>query len=67
MLAELATLTGPDRAADLAQRKLDGTELVGLLPLLQPVVLARSTRMYLRQHKHVLPELAGPGAHPRPR
>ena len=57
LLAELATLAGPDRAADLAERKLDGAELVGLLPLLQPVVLARSTRMYLRRHKHVLPEL----------
>ena len=57
LLATLATLTGPGRAADLARRKLDGAELVGLLPLLQPVVLTRSTRMFLRQHKHVLPEL----------
>jgi uncharacterized membrane protein YbhN (UPF0104 family)/tRNA A-37 threonylcarbamoyl transferase component Bud32 len=57
LLAELATLTGPDRAADLAQRKLDGPELIGLLPLLQPVVLAQSTRMFLRRHKHVLSEL----------
>lgn len=57
LLAELATLTGPDRAVDLALRKLDGPELVGLLPLLQPVVLTRPTRAFLRQHKHVLPEL----------
>jgi glycosyltransferase 2 family protein len=57
LLAEMAALTGPDRAADLAQRKLDGAELVGLLPLLQPVVLARSTRAYLRRHKDVLPAL----------
>ncbi|HEY2130783.1 MAG TPA: lysylphosphatidylglycerol synthase transmembrane domain-containing protein, partial [Streptosporangiaceae bacterium] len=57
LLAELATLTGPDRAADLAQRKLDGPELIGLLPLLQPVVLAQSTRMFLRRHKHLLAEL----------
>ncbi len=57
LLAELATLTGPDRAVDLALRKLDGAELVGLLPLLQPVVLTRPTRTYLRRHKHVLPEL----------
>ena len=57
LLAELATLTGPDRAADLAQRKLDGPELIGLLPLLQPVVLAQLTRMFLRRHKHLLPEL----------
>src|SRR5581483_11909505 len=57
LLAELATLTGPDRATDLALRKLAGAELVGLLPLLQPVVLTRPTRTYLRRHKHVLPEL----------
>jgi len=57
LLAELATLTGPDRSADLAQRKLDSSYLVNLLPLLQPVVLARSTRAFLRRHKKVLPEL----------
>jgi glycosyltransferase 2 family protein len=57
LLTELATLTGPDRAAELARHKLDGPELLGLLPLLQPVVLARPTRMYLRRNKHVLPEL----------
>ena len=57
LLAELAALTGPDRAADMGQRKLGGDDLTGLLPLLQPVVLARSTRMYLRKHRHVLPEL----------
>jgi len=57
LLAELAALTGPDRSADLALRKLDGAELVGLLPLLQPVVMARSTRSYLRRHKDVLPAL----------
>jgi glycosyltransferase 2 family protein len=57
LLTELATLTGPDRAAELARHKLDGPELLGLLPLLQPVVLARPTRMYLRRNKHMLPEL----------
>jgi uncharacterized membrane protein YbhN (UPF0104 family)/tRNA A-37 threonylcarbamoyl transferase component Bud32 len=57
LLAEMATLTGPDGAVDLALRKLDGADLVALLPLLQPVVLVRPTRAFLRQHKHVLPEL----------
>ncbi len=57
LLTELATLTGPDRAAELARHKLDGPELRGLLPLLQPVVLARPTRTHLRRNKHVLPEL----------
>ncbi len=57
LLAELATLAGPDRSADLASRELDEAEVVNLLPLLQPVVLARSTRTFLRRHKNVLPEL----------
>ena len=57
LLAELATLTGPDRAAELAQRKLDGPELVGLLPLLQRVALARPTRAALRRRRDVLPAL----------
>ena len=57
LLAELAALVGPDRAADLALRKVGPAELVTLVPLLQPVVLARSTRSALRRDKEVLPAL----------
>jgi uncharacterized membrane protein YbhN (UPF0104 family) len=57
LLAEFAALVGPDRAADLALRKVGPAELVTLVPLLQPVVLARSTRSALRRDKQVLPAL----------
>ena len=58
LLAELATLVGPDRAAALALRKGGGAaELTGLVPLLQPVVLARSTRATVRRRKDILPKL----------
>jgi uncharacterized protein (TIRG00374 family) len=59
LLAELAALVGPDRAADLALSKVGPAELVTLVPLLQPVVLARSTRSALRRDKDVLPALRG--------
>jgi uncharacterized protein (TIRG00374 family) len=57
LLAEFAALVGPDRAADLALRRIGPAELVTLVPLLQPVVLARSTRSALRRDKDVLPAL----------
>ena len=57
LLAELAALVGPDRAADLALRKVGPAELLTVIPLLQPVVLARSTRSTLRRDKDVLPAL----------
>ena len=57
LLAEFAALVGPDRAADLALRRIGPAELVTLVPLLQPVVLARSTRSALRRDKDVLPTL----------
>jgi hypothetical protein len=57
LLAELAAVVGPDRAADLALRKLGSAGVVTLVPLLQPVALARSTRSALRRDKGVLPEL----------
>jgi uncharacterized membrane protein YbhN (UPF0104 family) len=57
LLAELAALVGPDRAADLALRKLGPAGPVTLVPLLQQVALARSTRSALRRDKHVLPAL----------
>jgi glycosyltransferase 2 family protein len=57
LLAETATLVGPGRAADLALRKVGASELVALVPLLQPVALYRSTRASLRRDRDILPEL----------
>ncbi len=56
LLAEMALLVGPDRAADLATAEI-GAELPSLVPLLQPVALHRSTRAELRRRKDVLPAL----------
>ncbi|MGO8885836.1 MAG: lysylphosphatidylglycerol synthase domain-containing protein [Streptosporangiaceae bacterium] len=57
LLAELALIVGPDRAADLAEEKLSSAELAAMVPLLQPVALNRATRMEMRHHKDVLPAL----------
>jgi glycosyltransferase 2 family protein len=57
LLAELALYVGPDRAADLALAKAGADELVGVVPLLQRVALARSTRAELRRRRDVLPAL----------
>ena len=57
LLAELALYVGPDRAADLALDKAGADELVGVVPLLQRVALARSTRAELRRRRDVLPAL----------
>jgi glycosyltransferase 2 family protein len=57
LLAELALYVGPERAADLALEKAGADELVAVVPLLQRVALARSTRAALRRHKDVLPAL----------
>jgi uncharacterized membrane protein YbhN (UPF0104 family) len=57
LLAELALFVGPQRAADLALAKASPAELVAVVPLLQPVVLARSTRHALRRRRDVLPAL----------
>jgi glycosyltransferase 2 family protein len=57
LLAELALYVGPDRAGDLALEKAGADELVGVVPLLQRVALARSTRAALRRHRDVLPAL----------
>jgi uncharacterized membrane protein YbhN (UPF0104 family) len=57
LIAELALYVGPDRAAGLAREQADAHELVAVVPLLQPVVLARSTRKALRHHRAVLPAL----------
>ena len=57
LLAELSLVVGPDRAADLAQEKAGADELRAVVPLLQPVALARSTRKALRRRRDVLPAL----------
>ncbi len=57
LLAELALVAGPDRAARTAAEKLGAAELASLVPLLQPVALRRSTRLAIREHKNVLPAL----------
>jgi uncharacterized membrane protein YbhN (UPF0104 family) len=57
LLAELALLVGPDRAARSAREKVSTADLAAVATLLQPVVLYRSTRTALRRHKDVLPAL----------
>ena len=57
LLAELALYVGPERSADLALEKAGADELVGVVPLLQRVALARSTRAALRRRRDVLPAL----------
>jgi uncharacterized membrane protein YbhN (UPF0104 family)/tRNA A-37 threonylcarbamoyl transferase component Bud32 len=56
LTASLALLVGPERAADAARSTI-GADVAGLIPLLQPVALQRSTRAALRKHKEVLTEL----------
>ena len=57
LLAELSLHVGPDRTAALAVEKEDADELVAVVPLLQPVALARSTRRELHRNRDVLPAL----------
>src|SRR5215831_17864698 len=57
LLAELALVIGPDRAARLAVKAVGTDELVAVVPLLQPIVLHRSTRASLRRRRDVLPAL----------
>jgi glycosyltransferase 2 family protein len=57
LLAELALLVGPERAARSGRQKLTEEELAAVAPLIQPVVLHRSTRAATRRHKDVLPAL----------
>jgi len=72
LLAELSLYVGPDRTASLALNETAAKELVAVVPLLQPVVLARSTRKALRRQRTVLPALrtrllaAVPGAEVAP-
>jgi glycosyltransferase 2 family protein len=57
LLAALALLVGPERSADIAAERLNGAEMLAMVPLLQPVALHRSTRVELRRHRKVLPAL----------
>lgn len=57
LLAELALLVGPDRAADSGLAKVSSAELAAVAPLLQPVALYRSTRAAVHRRKDVLPAL----------
>ena len=57
LLAELALLVGPDRTTSVARQAVGADELFAVAPLLQPIVLYRSTRTALRRRKDVLPAL----------
>jgi glycosyltransferase 2 family protein len=57
LLAGLALLVGPDRAADSALAEVGAAKLADVAPLLQPVALYRTTRRALRRHHDVLPAL----------
>jgi glycosyltransferase 2 family protein len=57
LIAQTALVVGPERAADVAVEKVPHEELLGLVPLLQPVALYRSTRAALRRRKGVLADL----------
>src|SRR5215471_5311025 len=57
LLAELTLLVGPDRTTSLARKAVGTEELFAVAPLLQPIVLYRSTRTALRRRKDVLPAL----------
>ena len=55
LIVELALVVGPEKSAQLAVKKVGGSELVAVLPLLQPVALVRATRHELRRRRDVLP------------
>jgi glycosyltransferase 2 family protein len=57
LMAELALVVGPDRTASLAVKAVGPDDLVAVVPLLQPIVLYRTTRAAVRRRKDVLPEL----------
>jgi glycosyltransferase 2 family protein len=57
LLAELALLVGPERAVSSARGKISSAELDAVAPLIQPVVLHRSTRNALRRRTDLLPAL----------
>ena len=57
LIAELALVAGPGRAAGLAVAKMNAEDVVAVVSLLQPVALARPTRQALRHRRDVLPAL----------
>jgi uncharacterized membrane protein YbhN (UPF0104 family)/tRNA A-37 threonylcarbamoyl transferase component Bud32 len=57
LIVELALFVGPEKSAHLAVKKVRESELVAVLPLLQPVALVRSTRHALRRRRDVLPAI----------
>ncbi len=57
LIAQTALIVGADRAADIAIEKVPKEELPGLVPLLQPVALYRTTRSDLRGRKSLLAAL----------
>ena len=57
LIAQTALLVGPDRAAGIATEKVPRDGLLGLVSLLQPVALYRSTRSALRGRKTVLADV----------
>jgi glycosyltransferase 2 family protein len=57
LILELALYVGPDKSAQLAVEKVGADALAGVVPLLQPVALVRSTRHALRRRRDVLPAL----------
>ncbi len=57
LIAQTALIVGPDRAVDVAAEKVPNEGLLGLVPLLQPVALYRSTRSALRSRKSVLTDV----------
>ncbi|HTS99067.1 MAG TPA: lysylphosphatidylglycerol synthase transmembrane domain-containing protein [Streptosporangiaceae bacterium] len=57
LLAELALVVGPERAARSALGMLSPDEVAAVVPLIQPVALHRSTRAAVHSRKDVLPAL----------
>jgi uncharacterized membrane protein YbhN (UPF0104 family)/tRNA A-37 threonylcarbamoyl transferase component Bud32 len=57
LILELALYVGPEKSAQLAEEKVGADGLAGVVPLLQPVALVRSTRHALRRRRDVLPAL----------
>lgn len=57
LIAQTALLVGADRAVDIATERVPREGLLGLVSLLQPVALYRSTRSALRGRRQVLADV----------
>ncbi|HKR67592.1 MAG TPA: lysylphosphatidylglycerol synthase domain-containing protein [Streptosporangiaceae bacterium] len=57
LIAQTALLVGPDRAVDITTEKVPRDGLLGLVSLLQPVALYRSTRSALRGKRKLLADV----------